>query len=98
MTGLCSGKPRWGPRSGSRLKPCNSAPRCTPPTRAPARPAAGRRCRPELRPAPGPALALAGLAGRFAALFRDVGDDELAVLEAALPGHGGQFVTQRLVR
>jgi hypothetical protein len=40
-----------------------------------------------------PAPALVGLVRRFGALFRDAGD-ELAGLEAAFPGHGGQFVTQ----
>jgi hypothetical protein len=31
---------------------------------------------------------------RFRALLRDVGDNEFAGLEAALGGHGGQFITQ----
>lgn len=35
-----------------------------------------------------------GLVGLFRALFRDVGDDEFAGLEAAFRGRGGQFVTQ----
>src|SRR5215469_303674 len=36
--------------------------------------------------------------GRFGGFLRDVGDDELGWLEAALGGDGGQFVTQWLGR
>jgi hypothetical protein len=38
--------------------------------------------------------ALVGIVGRFCALFSGAGDDELAGLEAAFPGHRGQFVAQ----
>ena len=38
--------------------------------------------------------ALVGIVRRFGALFQDAGDHEFAGLEAAFPGHGGQFVTE----
>ena len=41
-----------------------------------------------------PLPALVGIVGRFGAFFEDAGDHEFAGLEAAFPGHCGQFVTQ----